>query len=150
MPAVPDVSEVWAALVTNWRADAGLVALLSSNTAIYRGQPEKQLVLPAMVIDWRHLRPTDSTASGLYTPDVQINVFATDQDVGGKVYAHLEQNWQIPTQRAAQIATANFRVTSMRYLNPIQIGPVRMANYAQEVWHTVVEARLRISRLKAS
>lgn len=151
MAVVHDLGELWAVLIDVLRDDRDLTQMLATPTSIYRSFSETQLAMPSMVVECRALNPVpEYTGVAVYNPDVQINVFALDQDFGWRVYAHLEQNWQIPTQRPLAIESEHFAIRTLRLLNPVQIGPIRLEGVGSQVWHTAIEARLRVVRKKAA
>jgi hypothetical protein len=146
MAVTADLGEVWAALVTAWRADADLTALLGSATSVFREYPAQAPRLPSLIIECRALNPKGSTGYGVFNPSLQLNVYSKDSDLGRRVFAQLQETLQIPTQRAAEIATTNFRLTQLRVLDCNTLGPFASDDYGENVFHAAIEATCKVER----
>jgi hypothetical protein len=145
----PDPGEVWAGLVDAWRSDEAVAALLGAPNAVYRGYPALPPKLPCLIVEWVSLNPKRSTGFGIFNPVLQISVYSRDQDLGGRLFAQLQENWQIPTQRTVALLTDHYRLTQLLLSEPRLIGPFRSDEYGDGIWHAVMEARTKVERIAA-
>lgn len=145
----PSLEEVWAKLVDVWRADTPLMSLLGESGGIYRDYPARAPKLPSLILEVNGLNPKPSTGYGIFNPSLQLSVYATDQDLGAAIYVELQERWQIPAQRAAELLTTNYRITMLSLSNPILIGPYRSDEYGDNVFHFVMQCQLKVQRRAA-
>jgi hypothetical protein len=145
-----DLSEVWAGLRTALLSDDELVALLGSSDAIYRQFPGTSVLFPSLVfkVSGLGLYPNDSF-TGRKEPGLQIDVYATEPNQFDAIFARLENAWTIPINHREPIDTENFRISRLKILNAIEVGPVRLLADNRQLRMWSVETELRVLPLSS-
>ena len=142
------MDEIWKALRDALLTDSTLTALLGGETEIYFDVHDGKLAFPCIVIDIRALNPVNQNGSftGVWRPDLQINLYGIDRFVLDRINARLEDAWDIPRNRTALISSDNFQITSMRQLNGGHVGTVRSQQSTKPLRHFAGEWKLRVSK----
>lgn len=141
------LTNAWRAIRSAVLADSDIVEKLGSADAFYRRLPRETVPLPCIVMALRTIRPREhATQLGLYTVDLQFNLYAIDCDDLDSLVDLLEFRFSIPVRRPQGIDATSHRVTSLRFLNAIEVGPVRFVSSNQDVHQMTVEAVARVIR----
>lgn len=142
-----DLSELWIALRTALLADTSLTALLASNSAIYRGEPEILVPQPFLEIACTADNPQQAYSfTGIWRPDLSISCFAKDQDRCEAICSVLDSNWTIPVNRVHAVSSTTLRLTYLRRSGKSDPVPVRVLNTNESLYSMTTFWRARVVR----
>src|SRR5690606_26548597 len=126
--------------------DSHLVALLGSDTEIWREAPRVKVALPSMIIQITspgHMG--NASYTGEYWPEWQIDVLGDGPDAGRRIHAYLEQYWTIPQAARLVVQSRNQRMTSFMPMSTLgEAGSVMLQATGQEAFLTSRVYRSRI------
>lgn len=106
-------------------ADTALTDILGMDY-IFQGEPDADMTPPFIHWVWDRDR-RNLSAGGAADWTITMRVFASAMSICRDIEGVLAENWQIPTQRAAGVASDNHRLTELLLLNSVEIaGIVRL------------------------
>lgn len=142
-----NLSEIWIALRTALLADSTLTALLASNSAVYRGEPEIAVAAPFLEIACTSDNPqTNRSFTGIWRPDLAITCFASDRDRCDAICSVLDANWTIPVNRVTAVASTSLRLTYLWRSGKSDPVPVRVLNTNESLFSLTTFWRSRVVR----
>lgn len=116
-----DYTEIINAAADAIAADTDFTDLLATGSkVIYQGNPQKTLAAPFCHWEWNRVRSRTS-AEGRADWDITMRVFAPRMSICRAIEGVLAENWQIPTQRVASVASTNHRLTELLLLSSTEI-----------------------------
>lgn len=141
-----DLSEIEKAFRAALLADTELVALLGSNTEIWREQPRTQVKLPSMIVRLANPSPqTGGTFTGIWWPEWQIDVLGEGPDPARKIHGYLEQVWSIPNERTTVVQSDWLDLSAFwAFSSAIEVGEVLLQSIGQRAY---LSSRLYKSRV---
>lgn len=143
-----ELSEIFKALRTALLTDGTLTAMLGESSGIWFDEPRADMPFPAITIDVRALNPQNRNGSftGVWTPDLQVNLFGVDPHVLTNMMAHLEATWDIPRNRSTVVESTNYRMTRLQMIGGGHVGAVRLLSTQQDLRHYASEWRCRVAK----
>jgi hypothetical protein len=143
-----DLNEVLVGLRATLLADVPLRGLLGSATNIVTQDPRRKMPYPLIHLAVRDYQPdVELTGIGKYQPTLQVNIFAVEQQSADAIFERVQTLLSVPTATPIAIATAHYRIDSVRVTGYTHVGPVRLLNDETDVLHSVIEANLRVVRV---
>lgn len=140
-----DLFPIWSALRAAMLSDADLVGMLGASDGVYITEPAMKLELPAVVfLPGNELSGYLDAGTGLWRPEVRIDVLGRNMAEASRVAGYLEQAFSIPVPHA-EVESEYLVMDSLQRFGSLDLGPVLMAVTGQEV---CVHGGLWSSRVK--
>lgn len=149
-PLPPDLGELWKALRTAWLNDPVISQLICSTNpggSIYLEMPHQKVTFPTL--SFKPQNPdikTDATFLGASHETLQVNSYSLDRYHGPQVFAAFQSQWSIPLNQV-EFQSTNWRIVSMVWSHPIDVGKLQVSNIDQDVWQFSCQCRLFVKRL---